>query len=148
MFFKKLCVQRRDFKLTCPDLLPLYGPDIAPAARMLNPTDHRVRRRVCPALSLLLLYIPPSFHSGCHGSKEPDSNSAAVGWNLSQVVGDDRRRVREMRCGRTPCDMQAAAMAAAAAATHALSCNTTSSPERSACVRRRYRERLIPNERE
>lgn len=76
---------------------------------------------VCALPSLLLIYIPPSFHSGYHGSKELDSNSAAVGWNLSRVVGDDRHCLREMRCGRTHCDMQAAAMAAAAAATHALS---------------------------
>lgn len=116
-----------------------------PRREYWTPHDHRVSRSVCPALSLLLIYIPPSFHSGCHGSKEPDSNSAAVGWSLSQVVGDDRRCLREPRCGRTHCDVHAAAMAAAAAATHALSCTPAESSWRE---RRRYTERLIPNERE
>lgn len=36
------------------------------------------------ALSLARIYIPSSLHFGCHGSKESDSNSATVGWNLSQ----------------------------------------------------------------
>lgn len=41
------------------------------------------------ALSLALIYIPSSLHSGYHGSKELDSNSATVGWNLSQEERDD-----------------------------------------------------------
>lgn len=47
-----------------------------------------------------------------------------------QVVGDDRHCVRETRCGRARCDTRAAAMSAAAAATHA-------SPESSSHVWRR-----------
>lgn len=52
-------------------------------ARILNTISwESVRRSAGRALSLSLIYIPSSLRSGCHGSKELDSNNATKGWSL------------------------------------------------------------------